>query len=513
MTAPVLRLPVPIPTAWLWLPVALPIAAGLALFRVRFGTLRARNAFLMAAVLVNTAVMGLLLLCPSAESHRLIHFTGSLDFAVRLDGPGRIFAGLIAVLWPLVTLYAFSYMEEDKASTRFFAVFTMTYGIALGVALAANLLTLYCFFEMLSLITVPLVMHDLTPAAVRAARKYLYFMLGGTAFAFIGLIFVIVYGDSCDFLPGGVFDPVTREYSGNLLRVVYLFTFFGFGAKAAVFPLHSWLPDASVAPTPVTALLHAVAVVNAGVFAILRVTYQSFGCELLEGSWVQTAVWAAALFTILWGSSMAVREMNLKRRLAYSTVANLSYMLLGVVLLTPAGLEAGMLHMVFHGVMKIALFCCAGAILVRTGKASIAQMDGLARAMPLTFACFTAASLSLVGLPPFAGFFSKWALIRAAFEAQPGWRSVLSAAVLLFSALLTAVYTLRFTVHAYAEPADRQSNRKPPDRQPPARPEARLDGDARLSAPIVLTAAGSLALGAAVRYVIQLIRYLTAGVF
>ena len=496
MTTPVLIAP-----AWLWLPVALPIAAGLALFRLRFRSLRSRNAFLMAAVLVNTALMGLLLLCPPADSHQLIHFTGSLDFAVRLDGPGRLFAGLIAALWPLVTLYAFSYMEEDKASTRFFAVFTMTYGIALGVALSANLLTLYCFFEMLSLITVPLVMHDLTPPAVHAARKYLYFMLGGTAFAFIGLIFVIVYGDSCYFEPGGVFDTVTREYSGSLLRIVYLFTFFGFGAKAAVFPLHSWLPDASVAPTPVTALLHAVAVVNAGVFAILRVTYQSFGVELLAGSWVQTAVWAAALFTILWGSSMAVREMNLKRRLAYSTVANLSYMLLGVVLLTPEGLEAGLLHMVFHGVMKIALFCCAGAILVRAGESNIARMDGLARSMPLTFVCFIAGSLSLIGLPPFAGFFSKWALVKAAFGTQPSWQAALSAGVLLFSALLTAVYTLRFTVHAWAIPADRR------------RSEVSLDGDARLSAPIVITAAASLALGIAVRYMIGLIRVLTAGVF
>ena len=272
--------------ALLWIPIALPILGGLLLPLLRFRSLRGRNAYIMAVTLLNSLCMAVLLFLSPDGVHRLIHFTGSLDFAVRLDGLGKIFAGLVAALWPLVTLYAFSYMEEDAASTRFFTFFTVTFGIALGVALSANLLTMYCFFEMLSLITVPLVMHDYSQKAVHAARKYLYFMLGGTAFAFIGLIFVIVYGSSCYFTPGGVFGAQTVADHGPILLIVYLFTFFGFGAKAAVFPLHSWLPDASVAPTPVTALLHAVAVVNAGVFAITRVTYMSFGTALLSGTWV-----------------------------------------------------------------------------------------------------------------------------------------------------------------------------------------------------------------------------------
>ena len=483
--------------ALLWIPVALPILGGLLLPLLRFRSLRGRNAYIMAVTLLNSLCMaGLLFLSPDGV-HRLIHFTGSLDFAVRLDGLGKIFAGLVAALWPLVTLYAFSYMEEDAASTRFFTFFTVTFGIALGVALSANLLTLYCFFEMLSLITVPLVMHDYSQKAVHAARKYLYFMLGGTAFAFIGLIFVIVYGSSCYFTPGGVFGVKTVADHGPILLIVYLFTFFGFGAKAAVFPLHSWLPDASVAPTPVTALLHAVAVVNAGVFAITRVTYMSFGTALLSGTWVQTAVWYVVLFTIFYGSSLAVKEMNLKRRLAYSTVSNLSYMLLGVVLMSPEGLQAGMLHMVFHGIMKIALFCCAGAILVRAKKANIAEMDGLARVMPVTFACFTAGSLSLVGIPPFCGFVSKWALVQAAFVSQAGWKAALSLSILLVSALLTAIYTLRFVVQAYSCPAETTGN---------------LDGDARMTAPILLTAAASLALGLAAQPVIRLLASLTSGI-
>ena len=480
----------------LWIPVALPILGALLLPLFRSGSQQGRNVFIMAVTLVNSLFMGLLLLLVPEGAHRLIHFTGSLDFAVRLDGLGRIFAGLIAVLWPLVTLYAFPYMEKDTGSTRFFAFFTATFGIALGVALSANLLTMYCFFEMLSLITVPLVMHDYSKKAVHAARKYLYFMLGGTAFAFIGLIFVIVYGESCYFTPGGVFDALTAAEHGRMLLVVYLFTFFGIGAKAAVFPLHSWLPDASVAPTPVTALLHAVAVVNAGVFAITRVTYMSFGIALLSGTWVQTVVWYTVLFTIFYGSSLAVKEMNLKRRLAYSTVANLSYMLLGVVMMTPEGLHAGMLHMVFHGVMKITLFCCAGAILVRAKKANIAEMDGLAHAMPVTFACFTAGSLSLVGVPPFSGFISKWALIRAAFSSQTGWMAALSLTILLVSALLTAIYTLRFVIHAYTLPGTA---------------EGRLDGNAAMTAPLVITAAASLILGMAAQPVIRLLTALTAG--
>lgn len=486
----------------LWLPITLPIIGGLLLPVLHFRSPRLRNAYVMTVTLAASIVMGILVLMPPEGAHKLIHFTGSLDFAISIDGLGRVFAALMAVLWPLVTLYAFSYMEEDADSTRFFALFTMTFGIALGVALSANLLTMYCFYEMLSLITVPLVMHDFTQEAVHAARKYLYYMLGGTAFAFIGLVFVIVYGSTSYFTPGGVFTSGTLAASAMLLRGVYLLTFFGFGAKAAIFPLHAWLPDASVAPTPVTALLHAVAVVNAGVFAITRTTYMIFGAELIQGSTVQVFLWCVVLFTILYGSSMAVKETHLKRRLAYSTVANLSYMLLGVILLTPEGLAAGILHMVFHGVMKIALFCCAGAILVRAKRAYVCEMNGLSRAMPVTFACFTVSVLSLVGIPPFSGFVSKWALAEASLQSANGILGALSAGMLLVSALLTAIYGLMVSVRAYFYPVD-------------ARNEAlgNVDPDGRMLFPIILTTVACLILGLYAQPLIRWLTAMTAGLF
>ena len=486
----------------LWLPVALPVLGGILLPLLKIRNKRARNGYVMAVTLLTSLAAAVLVLDPPVGSSRLIHFMGSLDFAVSLDGPGRVFAALMAALWPLATLYAFSYMEEDAASARFFTLFTVTYGIAMGVSLAANLLTLYCFFEMLSLITVPLVMHDFTPEAVRAARKYLYYMLGGTAFAFIGLIFVIVYGETNYFTAGGVFAADTVAANASLLRMVYLFTFFGFGAKAAVFPLHAWLPDASVAPTPVTALLHAVAVVNAGVFAITRMTYMTFGTALLYGSGIHLFLWCVVLFTIFYGSSMAVKETHLKRRLAYSTVANLSYMLLGVILLTPEGLAAGMLHMVFHGVMKIALFCCAGAVLVRAKRAYVGELGGLAHAMPVTVACFTAASLCLTGVPPFSGFVSKWALAEAALGAENGLLGAISVGVLLVSALLTAIYTLTVSVRAYCYPADARAAGK-----------GRTEADARMLFPIVLTTAASLALGVCAQPLFGWLTAMAAGLF
>lgn len=488
---------------WLpWIAIALPILSGMLVGLIRFENHRGRNAFVMIMTVLTSILCLLLVIRPPESAHVLVTFTGFLDLAVRIDGPGRIFITLMAILWPLTSLYAFSYMEDDASSTRFFVVFTMTYGVAVGVAAAANLLTMYCFFELLSLITVPLVMHDFTPEAVHAARKYLYYMLGGTAFAFIGLIFVIVYGSTEYFQAGGVFLPETLTQNASLLRIVFLFTFCGFGAKAAIFPIHSWLPDASVAPTPVTALLHAVAVVNAGVFAITRVTYEIFGTELLRNTWVQIVVFFIAAVTVLYGSSMAVKESHLKRRLAYSTVANLSYMLLGIVMMTPESLTAGMLHMVTHSVMKICLFFCAGAVLVDGKRSYVGELNGYSRAMPVTFLCFALSGLSLIGIPPFAGFISKFSLALASFSSVSPAFAGIAAGTLLASAILTAVYILTVCVRAYFYPPSERNSFI-----------ARQDPDVRKLIPMLLTALGSLVVGLCAEPIISVLASLTAGMF
>lgn len=222
----------------------------------------------------------------------------------------------------------------------------------------------------------------------------------------------------------------------------------GFGVKAAVFPLHGWLPKASVAPTPVTALLHAVAVVKAGAFAVIRLTYYSYGTDFLKGTWAQYAVMAIVIFTILFGSSAALKQVHFKRRLAYSTVANLSYILFGVTLMTPIGLEAGVLHMLFHSIIKIGAFFAAGAVLHSTKREYISELDGLGKKMPITFGTFTVFALALTGIPLFNGFVSKWALASAAIQSGDTL-SFIGIIVLLISALLTAIYMLNISVRAF----------------------------------------------------------------
>ncbi|GFI12339.1 NAD(P)H-quinone oxidoreductase chain 4 1 [Lachnospiraceae bacterium] len=324
----------------------------------------------------------------------------------------------------------------------------MTYGVTLGIALSANLLTMYFFYELLTLVTVPLVMHTLTREAILASRKYLYYSLGGAAFAFIGLIFIIIYGSSTDFVLGGVLDLEKIGDRTNVLLLIYVIAFMGFGVKAAVCPFNSWLPDAGVAPTPVTALLHAVAVVKSGAFAIMRLTYYSFGTTFLKGTWAQTTVMLVVMFTIVYGCSRGVKETHLKRRLAYSTISNLSYILFGVTIMTPLGMVGALTHLVFHAMMKISSFFCAGAVMHQSGKHYVHELDGMGYKMPRVFGIFTVSSLALMGVPGFAGFVSKWNLATAAVESGNGI-AYGGIACLLVSALLTAIYMLTIVVRAF----------------------------------------------------------------
>ena len=252
--------------------------------------------------------------------------THDCSITLRMDGLSKVFAGLVAALWPFATLFAFEYMTHEKRENYFFTFYTATYGITLGIAFSANIATIYLFYELLTLITLPLVMHTMDDKSIKAGMTYIAYSIGGAAMAFIGMVLVLIYGNSSDFVYGGVLEAAKIGSRTNLLLFGYVLTFFGFGVKAAIFPFHKWLPTASVAPTPVTALLHAVAVVKAGAFAIMRMTYYSFGTDFLRGTWAQYLVMTFAIITILYGSSMAVKEQHIKRRLAYSTISNLSYM-------------------------------------------------------------------------------------------------------------------------------------------------------------------------------------------
>lgn len=428
--------------------ILLPIIVGILVPLLPFRQRSHKEIFLEGAVVLNSILVWYLLLHHSDSTFLLAHFTGDLNISFRVDGMSMVFAGLVSGLWPFATLYAFEYMTKEEHENTFFLFYTMTYGVTLGIAFASNLLTMYFFYELLTLVTVPLVMHTLTREAVLASRKYLYYSLGGAAFAFIGLIMVIVYGNTTDFILGGVLDLAKIGDKTNILLLIYVMAFMGFGVKAAVCPFNSWLPQAGVAPTPVTALLHAVAVVKSGAFAIIRLTYFSFGTTFLRGTWAQTAVMVVVMFTIVYGCSRAVKETHLKRRLAYSTISNLSYILFGAVIMTPLGLTGALTHLVFHAVMKISSFFCAGAVMHQTDKHYVHELDGLGYKMPCVFGIFTVSALALMGVPGLAGFISKWNLAGAAIDSQNPL-AYAGIACLLVSALLTAIYMLSIVVRAF----------------------------------------------------------------
>ncbi|MDE6991409.1 MAG: proton-conducting membrane transporter [Lachnospiraceae bacterium] len=433
--------------------ILLPFAGGVLLQFLRFRDKGQKQRYIFAYVLLNTLLTYVLLWQGPTELIRVINFAGAkLDFSLKLDGLGIVFAGLVSTLWPLAVLYSFPYMEHEHNGrvheNIFYLFYTATYGVTLGIAMSGNMLTMYCFYELLTLVTVPLVMHTLTKEAVLASRKYFYYSLGGAAFSFIGLIFLVVYGDSLAFLYGGVLNLSQVGDKKDLLLFIYVLAFMGFGVKAAVCPFNSWLPQAGVAPTPVTALLHAVAVVKSGAFAIIRLTYYSFGTDFLRGTWAQYLLLGIVIFTIVYGCSMAVRETHIKRRLAFSTVSNLSYILFGVLIMTPLGLAGALCHMVFHGVMKICSFFCAGAMITQAHADYVHQIDGMAKKMPKIFAIFTVSALALMGVPGLCGFVSKWHLAKAAF-ASDNVLAVVGVGGLLVSALLTAIYMLSIVIRAY----------------------------------------------------------------
>ena len=433
---------------WILAAILLPMIGAALITVLPFKTRNRMLIYIEGFMLITTGIVWTLLLGGTTEVFHVIHFVHELSISFKIDGMTMVFAGLISVLWPLATLYAFEYMEHEKNEKVFFSFFCMTYGVTLGIAFASDILSMYFFYELLTLVTVPLVMHSLKREAVLASRTYLYYSLGGAAFALMGIVFIIVYGYSCEFVLGGAMNMEKIGDRTPLLLWIYFFSFMGFGVKAAIWPLSSWLPKAGVAPTPVTALLHAVAVVNAGAFGIIRLTYYSFGVDFLKGTWVQYATMAFAMFTIIYGCSRAVKESHIKRRLAFSTVSNLSYIIFGVTMMTPLGLVGALAHFVFHGVMKICSFLCAGAFMHQTGKCYVYEMDGIGKRMPIVFGCFTVSALGLMGVPGMAGFISKWQLTAAAVDSEIVLAYV-GVGCLLVSALLTAIYMLNVVIRAF----------------------------------------------------------------
>lgn len=435
------------------LSVLFPILAGSALLIWRPVNRKTRNAYSMCVVLIGSFFVLGSVGCAwkfgsAATAVHIFSLSDKLELAFRVDGASMVFGSIIGVLWPITTAYAFSYMKHEGRENRFFGFFIISYGVLAGIAFSANFFNMYFFYELMTLSTLPLVMHEMDGKARSAGKKYLIYSIGGAALAFIAIIYLIEYGNNLDFCFGGLLNPAKLAGHETELRLIFVLGFFGFGVKAALFPLYDWLPSASVAPTPVTALLHAVAVVKSGAFAVMRLIYYGFGTELLSGTWAQGIAVSVAAFTIAYGGAMALRERHLKRRLAYSTVSNLSYILLAFALMSQQGLTGGLLHMVYHAVIKITLFFCAGSALCFNGLEYLRDMEGLHKRMPITCACFTFAALALMGLPPLGGFISKWTIGVGCMELG-SWMGYLGAAALITSSVLTALYMMTAIVRFY----------------------------------------------------------------
>lgn len=428
----------------LFLPVLLPFLCGLFMFIRPFEQRRARNIYVFSVTALTSILVFALVLSGGEGTQRLLWLDSELSFAFRMDGLSRVFALIVSILWPIAVLYSFEYMSLEKDKNRFFAFYTITYGVVMGIAEAENYFTLYLFYELLTLATLPLVMHEMDGKARFAGKRYILYSMSGAALSFIAMVIAAKNG-SLSYTLGG-----TGDLSGRLAQTVFLLGFFGFGVKAAIVPGHAWLPTAGVAPTPVTALLHAVAVVNSGVFAVLRLIYYFVGADVLSGTAAQKIAMGFACVTIVYGSLMALRNRNLKRRLAYSTVSNLSYILFAATLMCPAGLASALMHMAVHSATKIILFFCAGALLcaAHRQKRNIEDYEGWGKKLPLLFGVFALASLSLIGIPPMGGFTSKWMIAKAAAEVGTpmAWVGI---AALCVSAFLTGLYLIGVLIRAF----------------------------------------------------------------
>jgi multicomponent Na+:H+ antiporter subunit D len=385
--------------------------------------------FSIVASMVNALSSGKVIVC------RLIEVYPGIDIAFRVDAFGLFFALLSSFLWIVVSFYSIGYMRSlnEHSQTRYYAFFAVAISSALGVAFSSNLFTLYLFYEILTVCTYPLVTHNQNPEAQASGRRYLGYLLGtSVAFFLPAILFTYYFAGTLDFSPHGILNG---KASNGMITFLFLLFLFGIG-KAAIMPFNGWLPRAMVAPTPVSALLHAVAVVKAGVFCQLRVYFNIFGVELLHNQNLDIFLIYFVSITILLGSLFALKQDDIKAMLAYSTISQLSYIILAAGLYSYHGMLGGVVHIVMHGFGKITLFMCAGSILCGARIKKISRLGGIGRRMPITMLAFLFGALSVAGIPPFGGFMSKWFLALGSIEAHQ-WPILV---VLLTSTLLNLGY-------------------------------------------------------------------------
>lgn len=432
----------------LW-PILLPVLGGLcAAFIPGMQERRVRTPFV--GLILALTVLAVAPILVSAEPQlTLWQLTDTISITLRADGMAKLFIGLVSVMWLLVGIFSFEYMHHEKNEPRFYAFYLLSLGDLMALGMSGNLVTLYMFYEGMTLLTLPLVLHSQTKEAVAAGIKYLIYSVFGASAALLGIFFLNHYCTTLTFTPGGALDMAKVAGNEPLLLGVILLMIVGFGTKTGMFPLHGWLPTAHpVAPAPASAVLSGV-ITKGGVLGIVRVVFFLVGPAFLRGTFVQTAWMTLALITVFMGSMLAFKENVLKKRLAYSTVSQVSYVLFGLSTLTPVGFLGALLHIVAHSVIKDTLFLSAGAVIYKTGKTRVDELTGIGKQMPVTMWCFTLVSVALIGIPPTCGFVSKWYLAQGALALGASVFAWFGPAVLLTSALLTAGYLMPIAIRGF----------------------------------------------------------------
>lgn len=432
---------------WLLLPIVCPVAGALAAALIR--TVKVRRLVLSAVLLLEILLL-LPVMAGDVGTLQILELAGNLRLVLRADAVSKFFSMLIAAIWFFVALFAFEYMEHEHHRQRFFCFFLLTLATLIGVCFSANLVTLYLFYELMTLCTVPLVLHVGSQDAFEAAWKYLAFSVTGAGFALLGLFVLQRYCTTDLFTPGGVLDAAMAGDDRQLLLAVFLLMIIGFGCKAGMFPLHAWLPIAHpVAPGPASAVLSGL-ITKMGIVAIIRVVFFLYGWEFVIHTWAQTVVLILSLITVVVGSALALRQDGLKKRLAFSTVSQVSYVIFGLMLLNPVALQGALYQVLFHALAKNLLFLATAAIIYKSYLGQVSQLRGVGTVYPVTLWCFGLASLSLIGIPPTGGFVAKWELVQGALgSTEAGFLRYGGLAVLMLSALLTAVYLLPIVTNAF----------------------------------------------------------------
>lgn len=436
--------------------ILLPIVLGVVLPLLKLRN-RKLKLGLITAVLTAEAALGLSIILGDEATLVLWSMTDVLTVRLCADSLSKLFIALFTAGWLLVAIFSYVYMQHEENEDRFYAFYLLSEGALVGMSLAANMVTMYVCFELVTLFSMPLVLHSMQKEAISAALKYLFYSIAGAFMALLGIFFLAYYSTDLDFVPGGSLDAAAAgDHAGLLLTVIFV-TVIGFGTKAGMYPMHGWLPTAHpVAPAPASAVLSAL-IAKAGVLAIIRILYYVVGTEFVAGTWVQTALLCLSLLTVFMGSMMAYREKVFKKRLAYSTVSQISYILTALFLFSEGGFTGALLHTVFHATVKTCLFLTAGAIIYYTGKTRVDEFKGMGRRMPVVLWCFTLAAITLIGIPPTGGFVSKWYIATAALADAPGAFGWLVPVVLLISALLTAGYLLPITIDSFFPGKDCES--------------------------------------------------------